>query len=85
MTYSIQSIDLIVCLVSAAGSVVCHPKRVRRIQLPRREDGDSVHGQQLWNLSLAGQAVYERGSPHQGRRLPGEEGFNDSKQHLISI
>lgn len=72
---------LIVCvLVFAAGSVVCHSKWGSRNQLPRQQDGDSVHGQQLWHLSLLGQAVYARRSPHQGRRLPGE----DLKRRLIS-
>lgn len=55
-----------VCLVFAAGSVVCHSEWGSRNQLPRQQDGDSVHGQQLWHLSLLGQAVYARGSPHQG-------------------
>lgn len=72
-----------VCMVFAAGSVVCHPERGSRNQLPRQQDGDSVHGQQLWHLTLPGQAVYEWRGPHQGRRLPGEEIFEAVKQHLI--
>lgn len=70
------------CLVFAAGSVVCHSEWGSRNQLPREQDGDSVYGQQLWHLSLLGKAVYARGSPHQGRRLSGKE---DLKEHLISF
>lgn len=47
-------------LVFAAGSVVCHSEWGSRNQLPRQQDGDSVHGQQLWYLSLFGQAIYAR-------------------------
>lgn len=73
------------CLVFAAGSVVCHSEWGSRNQLPRQQDGDSVHGQQLWHLSLLGQAIYARRGPHQGRWLPGKEDFKGLKQHLISF
>lgn len=59
--------------MSAAGPLVCYPQRSRGDQPSGGKSGDSLHGQQFWHLTLIGQTVYERRSPHQGRRLPGKE------------
>lgn len=56
----------IVCLLSAAGPLVCYPERGGGDQPSGWEGGDSLHGQQLWHLTLTGQAVHERRSSHQG-------------------
>lgn len=64
----------IVCLMSAAGHLVCYPERGGGDQPSGWEGGDSLHGQQLWHLTLTGQAVHERRSSHQGGWLPGKEG-----------
>lgn len=57
--------------LSAARPLVCYPERSSGDQPPGGESGESLHGQQFWHLAIAGQAVHERRSSHQGRRLPG--------------
>lgn len=64
----------IVCLMSAAGPLVCYPEWGSGDQPSRWKGGDSLHGQQLWHLTLTGQAVHEWRSSHQGGWLPGKEG-----------
>lgn len=53
-------------MMFAAGPLVCYPKWGSGDQSSRGKDGDSVHGQQFWHLTITGQAVHEWRSSHQG-------------------
>lgn len=45
--------------LSAAGPVVRHPERSSGDQPHGGTSGDSLYGQQLWDLALTGEAVYD--------------------------